>query len=191
MKPLRTLTMLLLFASLALAGCTTSNGAAEAPLDKVHALLQQGEQVGYPETGRYLLQLDPQTRSALVPRMLRDENPLMVYLGGAILVRQKRYDEAAPVMVALIIGGQGERNIQNHMEDDWRHDVDPATWPNMMSRVGRILIVNLDADSPATRKRAEQFLIDMLHLEVNKSFNREDAVSAVLKLSRELKQGNS
>ena len=191
MKPLRNLTMLLLFTFLALAGCTASKGAAGTPLEKVHALLQQGEQVGYPETSRYLLQLDPQTRSALATKMLRDENPLVVYLGGEILVRQKRYDEAASVMATLIINGRDERNLQNHMEDDWRHDVDPTTWPNMVSRVGRILIVNLDADSPEVRNRAEQFLIDMLHLEVNKPFNREDAVSAVLKLSRELKQGNS
>lgn len=191
MNPLRTLTMLLLFTSLALAGCTISKEATESPLEKVHALLQQGEQVGYPETSHYLLQLDPQTRSALATKMLRDEKPLVVYLGGAILVRQKRYDEAAPVMASLIIGGRDERNLQNHMEDDWRHDVDPAIWPNMVSRVGRILIVNLDADSPEVRNRAEQFLINMLHLEVNKPFNREDAVSAVLKLSRELKQGKS
>jgi len=191
MNPFGKLLMPVLFATLAFTGCTTSSGTEEPHLEKIHALLQQGEQAGYPEACRYLLGLDQQTRSALAARMLRDENSLVVYLGDTILVRQKQYDEAAPVMAKLITDSRNERDLQSHMEYDWQHDVDPATWPNMVSRVGRILIVNLDDYSPESRKQAEQFLVDMLHLEVNKPFSREDAVTAVLKLSRGLKQGTS
>ena len=191
MNTTRNLMMITLCASLAFAGCTSSNATEEPHIEKIHLLLQQGEKDGYPEASRYLQRLDEQTQSALARRMLRDENPAVAYLGGSLLVRQKRYDEAASVMAALILNGRNEHVLRNRMEFDWRHDTNPATWPNMMSRVGRILIVSRESAPPESRKRAEHFLIDMLDLEVNKNFTPEDAVSAIMKLKRELKQGIS
>lgn len=85
----------------------------------------------------------------------------------------------------MIAAGNDESDLQSHMKDDWHYDANPATWPNMMSRVDRILIINLDKYSPESLKNAEQFLVDMLHVEVNKPFNKEDAVTAMLKLERE------
>jgi hypothetical protein len=191
MNTARNLMMVVIFASLAISACTSSSATDEPHLEKVHALLEQSEKNGYQEACRYLHRLDELTQYTLAVKMLRDENPLVVYLGGAFLVHQKRYDEAAPVMTALILNDKDESDLLNHMVFDWRLDADPATWPNMMSRVGRALIISMESYPLESRKRAEHFLVDMLHLEVNKPFNQEDAVTAVIRLKRGLKQGNS
>jgi hypothetical protein len=191
MKNVGHLLSVVLFACLAVSGCTNSTAIEEPHLEKVHALLEQGDSNDYPEACRYLQNLTENTRIAVAQQLLLDENPLVVYLGGSLLVRQKRYDEAASVMAQLIVNGRDDRDLLNHMEFDWRHDPDPATWANMMSRVGHTLIVGMGSYQPESRIRAEQFLVEMLHLEVNKPFNQEDAVTAILKLSRGLKQVKS
>jgi hypothetical protein len=173
-------------------GCSYSLALEEPHLEKVQAMLAQGEQNGYPAADRYLRKLDMQTQHALATKMLRSDNPLEVYLGGSLLVRQKHYDEVAPVMVRLVLEeGTAGHDLRSRMESDWRHDADPETWPNMVTRVGHTLIVNMGSYQPESRNKAEQFLAGALHLEANKPYSQEDAITAVLKLSRGLKQENS
>ena len=178
-------------AGLALTGCSTSVANEEPGLGKVQAFLKQGDQDGYREARDYVDRLDTRSRNTLTPKMLKDDNPLVVYLGAARLVREKRYEEAAPVMAELIVTGGHGRELQTRMMTDWRQDADPATWPVMMSRVGRILMVNMESYLPDSRKRAEQFLVTALKLEVNKSFDREGAAAALMKLTRDVKHENS
>lgn len=180
-----------MFAGLALSGCSTSAANVEPGLGTVHVLLKKRDQKGYEEACRYFGNLDSRTQNSLTPLMLKDENPLVVYLGASRLVREKMYDEAAPVMAELIVNGRNERELQERMKIDWRVDRNPATWPAMMNKVGRILMVNMESYQPDSKKRADQFLVTMLKLETNKPFNKEDATSALMKLSHEAKMGNS
>ena len=63
MKSFINLSMVLMLAFLAVIGCTNNSRTEEPHLEKIHALMQQGKQVGYPETCRYLLKLDQQTQT--------------------------------------------------------------------------------------------------------------------------------
>lgn len=180
-----------LLAGVALTGCSTSVASVEPSLGRVHALLGKGDQNGYAAARTYFEQLDTRTRNTLTPQMLKDENPLVAYLGASRLVKDKMYDEAAPVMAELVVRGKHERELQQLMENDWRTDPDPATWPTMMSKVGRILTVNMLNYLPDSQKRAENFLITMLKLETNKPFNSVDAITALTRLSREAQPGKS
>lgn len=172
-------------AGLALTGCSRTDANVEPGLGSVQSLLKGGDEESYRQASQYVEQLDSRTRNSLTLKMLKDGNPLVVYLGAARLVREKLYDRAAPVMAELIATSGGERELQSRMDLDWRTDADPATWSMMMSRVGRILMVNMESYQPDSRKRAEYFLVTMLKLEVNKPFNKVDAATALTRLGRE------
>lgn len=178
-------------AGLALTGCSTSVANVDPGLGSIHALLEKGDKNGYDEACAYFEKLDTRSKNTLIPQMLKDENPLVVYLGATRLVRDKMYDEAAPVMAELVVNGKNGRELQERMEKDWRSDRHAATWPAMMSKVGRILTMNMESYLPESKERAEQFLVTMLKLETNKHFNKQDAISVLMKLSRDAKMENS
>ncbi len=179
--------MAAMFSGLALTGCSTSVANVEPTLGKIHSLLKKGDRSSYSEACDYVAQLDTRTRNSLTTLMLKDKNPLIVYMGASRLVTEKMYDAAAPVMAELIVNGQMDGQLEQRMEQDWQADHNAATWPTMMSKVGRILTVNMDSYLPDSKNRAQYFLITTLKLETNKPFNNEDAPSAIIKLSRDAK----
>ena len=107
----------------------------------------------------YLRVLRPKARVALARTISNDPDAMIGYSGCQILITQGHLDEAVPPLVAMIVSGRAQTQLNGRMGYDWVHSDDDTLATRMMLRISRHLLAHFDEYDAAERRNAQMYLV--------------------------------